>query len=788
MKSRREAQDLQERFSIAEHIIANSPSVAFLWKNQEGWPVADVSENVLDLLGYSADEFVSGKIQFASVVHPDDLDRVAEEVKQFSIVEQLSNFEHQPYRLIHKDGSTIWVDDSTNVNKNGDEITHYSGLITDVTEKMVAKERLIQLEEELDAQLDQLRTSEQKLRDRELRFESLNNISGHGVIIQDINGNVTEANQAICNLLGYSLDDFRKLTAFDIYPSHALEKVKKHHDILITEGHTYFESDILTKTGEVLQAEVFSKIMELSDGPVIETIFKDITGLKKRQQEIQTLNAAIDQSANSVVMTDLEGTITYVNERLLQITGYKRDEVLGQKPSILKSNKHSKAFYQDMWTTIKSGEIWTGDIINKKKDGSHYIESVTISPIKDAKNNTTGYLSVKEDVTERRKLNEIISAERERYQFLTDFVPHILWAADPNGMLTFVNKSGLEIMGTTEEELLSSGWFKVIHPDDILNVEKKWTEAIKNSTPYENEQRIKTGKGTYDWFKVTANPHYDENGEIDQWVGLSTSIQTEKNYLERVMENEQKVVRIFNNVTDGYISYNQEGRILTINKSGKVLLGLNEKVPVDSNLRISDFYLNKDQLREESTRFTNERLDNEIVEIQTANNESKLFDFNKVRIKEDEDTYIVEASFREVSEKYNIDRLVNASLALHESAGKITYDQLIQFGIDSCEALLQSEMAFFHLITEDQVMIKLTQWSTNTKKTCAVPDLQNHYPLKNAGNWADCVRLRKPVIHNDYATAENKKGLPDGHIPLKRDLEVPIMQDGKVVAIIGVGN
>ncbi|MEX1330264.1 MAG: PAS domain S-box protein [Desulfobacterales bacterium] len=124
----------------AYRIINRSKAVAFLWKNAEGWPVKFVSDNVKELFGYKAEEFASGKIAYSGVVHPDDLERVEKEVAIFSAEEGREEFTHDPYRVVTKDEEIKWVDDMTFIRRdeNGD-ITHYEGIVLDISERVSAE-------------------------------------------------------------------------------------------------------------------------------------------------------------------------------------------------------------------------------------------------------------------------------------------------------------------------------------------------------------------------------------------------------------------------------------------------------------------------------------------------------------------------------------------------------------------------------------------------------------------------------------------------------------------------
>jgi PAS domain S-box-containing protein len=125
----------------------------------------------------------------------------------------------------------------------------------------------------------------------------------------------------------------------------------------------------------------------------------DLTELQTAQKELKRLAAAIEQAAETVVVTDAAGAIQYVNPAFEQETGYRCEEAIGQNPRILKSGRHDDAFYRDMWNTLISGGTWQGQLVNKRKDGRLYTEKARISPVRDASGAICNYVAVKHDIT-----------------------------------------------------------------------------------------------------------------------------------------------------------------------------------------------------------------------------------------------------------------------------------------------------------------------------------------------------------------------------------------------------
>ncbi len=126
---------------------------------------------------------------------------------------------------------------------------------------------------------------------------------------------------------------------------------------------------------------------------------QDITGRKAAEKELRRLSTAIEQSAETIVITDKEGIVEYVNPAFEKLTGYSGEEALGNTPNILKSGKHDNAFYEELWQTIKAGKVWTGNFFNKKKDGTLFEESATISPVFGSDGEIVNFVAAKRDIT-----------------------------------------------------------------------------------------------------------------------------------------------------------------------------------------------------------------------------------------------------------------------------------------------------------------------------------------------------------------------------------------------------
>jgi PAS domain S-box-containing protein len=176
------------------------------------------------------------------------------------------------------------------------------------------------------------------------------------------------------------------------------------------------------------------------------SIQEDITHRKHNENEVRKLSQAVEQSPISVVITKLNGKIEYVNPKFTEVTGYSPAEVAGKNPRILNSGTQPKNFYKNMWETIISGNTWQGEFCNKKKSGEIYWEQAAISSIVGDDNIITHYVAVKEDITERKKMESALDFEKNQLQNIMDNSP-IGTAISTNGKIQFANPKYSEMTG-----------------------------------------------------------------------------------------------------------------------------------------------------------------------------------------------------------------------------------------------------------------------------------------------------------------------------------------------------
>ncbi len=233
--------------------------------------------------------------------------------------------------------------------------------------------------------------------------------------------------------------------------------------------------------------------------------------LEEAMRELNFQKFALDQHA-IVSIADVKGRITYVNDKFCEVSGYTTEELIGQNHRIVKSDEHDKAFFQQMWRTIASGEVWNGEIKNWSKDGEEYWVSSTIVPLMDSQGKPFRYVSIRTEITRRKQIEMELEKNHRFLAGMTDAMGEGVYALDSNGICTFVNKEATRLFGYRAEELIGKNLHNLVHfqTEDgtpVLEEQCPTRKSIKRNQIYRSFNEFFTHKdGTLFSGSIVAVP------------------------------------------------------------------------------------------------------------------------------------------------------------------------------------------------------------------------------------------------------------------------------------------
>lgn len=320
-----------------------------------------------------------------------------------------------------------------------------------------------------------------------------------------------------------------------------------------------YEFRILNSKGEYIwQQDKINILYFGEEGYRLYITARNITEQKKQIERLLILEAAINQTDASIMITDAEGHIRFVNTAFTQITGYTQDEVLNQNPRILKSGLVAPETYEELWKNLISGKSWHGELINKKKDGSLFTESVTISPVV-IQEKITNFVAVKKDITKLKELQK----KYETLSLVASHTQNMVIITDNKGYITWVNKSFEQKTGYTFQEVLGKKPGAILQGKDtstahVTIIRKKLKELV----PFKQEILNYTKLGEPYWIEMTVTPIFDNQGNHTMYIAVEDDITIRKDFERKIINSERKNRAIISALPDLLLVIDKDFRII----------------------------------------------------------------------------------------------------------------------------------------------------------------------------------------------------------------------------------
>ncbi len=435
-----------------------SPAIGMLVGDIHG-RILDANDRLLSIVGYDRADLEAGRLRWDAITPPEflplDAERIAEAVERGVC----TPFEKQ---YIRKDGSRIWV------------LLGFA-LIGEPRQVSVAYIIDISAKKQVEA----------ALQESEQRFRLVVEGAPIGIIVH-AGGTIRYLNETACELFGAA--DLSALVGTRViervHPDDR-DAVVRRIAALVEQGSQAapLEERLLRMDGSVFVAEVEAVPLSHDAMPGVMVFFRDITAQKLALDEQTLLSAALEQSAEVAVITDVDGTIVYVNPAFERVTGYARAEVIGQNPRLLKSGRQGAAYYKRMWEALTAGEVFTDTIVNRRKTGEEYVAEVVISPVRDAAGQVARYLGLQRDVTRERELEDQLrqSQKMEAVGQLTGGIAH-----DFNNLLGVI----LANSAVLRRDLPPERGDLVGPVDDLMDAATKGGSMVRKLLAFSRRERL----------------------------------------------------------------------------------------------------------------------------------------------------------------------------------------------------------------------------------------------------------------------------------------------------------
>jgi PAS domain S-box-containing protein len=545
---------IKESESFLQSIVQSSPSDIFtvspegyfLYTNRP-WP------------GETEEEFHS--IRFIDEVHPSQTEMASELFHKAILTKSIQETELQK---LMEDGKYRWLQVMFSPVIIDNTVSRVTIFTFDIHERKLAEAALRQSEENL-----------RVLTDAISEYVMLVNPDGTGIF----------ANQLTLTSAGMSPEQFRGHNIFSNLP----DEIKAIHQqkfaqAIQTRETIQFESEtsgehvintinpVLDAQGEIKQIAIFTL---------------DITEIKHAEEEVKRLSHVVEQMADTVVITDAKGNIEYVNPAFERITGYSQNEVLGKNPNIVHSGSMAKEFYQELWKTILSGNVFEGEFKNQKKNGELFVEFKTITPVLDPRGELINFIGTGKDITDRKKIEEDLLASEHRNKAIVDAIPDLLFRVSQDGRFLDSKVDPTDSLYMQPEAILGKEITEVLSPvaaqQSMGAIERAFIEKDLQTVVFE----LGTGEKNKKIYEARVAPNLDEQEaviimrDVTEQKRIEEELrQSEEKYRllseeleQRVKERTAEVQDLYNNAPTGYHSLDKNGMFLMVNETECKWLG-----------------------------------------------------------------------------------------------------------------------------------------------------------------------------------------------------------------------
>ncbi len=295
----------------------------------------------------------------------------------------------------------------------------------------------------------------------------------------------------------------------------------------------------------------------------IVVFFQDVTEYLDAQEQINMFNRIIEQMPSSVVITDKAGTIEYVNEKFINITGYSFEEAVGNNLRILKSGEQDEKFYSQLWNKILGGDIWKGELSNRGKNGETFWESATIIPLKDRKGEVTHFVAIKENITEYKEIEQELEEFEIKFQTVFSSIKEGLAILSDSGEILQVNKAFVDLVGeSSESDVAGKRLTDYVSEEDRSRVEKYCSSVFgtEENITFDYQSHLK-GETQND-FEMSVASLIDQRGTAIGYTVLLKDISERKKNEQQLMISEKRHRALVEAVPDLMFRLNDEGMFI----------------------------------------------------------------------------------------------------------------------------------------------------------------------------------------------------------------------------------
>jgi PAS domain S-box-containing protein len=506
----------EERFRLAVRAI---DGVVYDWNPQTNQVYR--SEGLYRLIGLHPDEIPADRDWWSKRMHPDDFARI-QTVMQNTLTGKSDRYEFE-YRVRHTNGRwiTVWDRGYLIRNEQGQAI-RVVGSTADIT----ARKRI-----------------EEALEESERLYRAIGETINYGIWVCDPQGRNVYASESFLDLVGLTQHQCSAFGWGDVLHPDELESTIAAWQDCVKSGE-FWDREHRFRGVDGNWHSVLARGVPVRDenGEIIcwAGINLDISRQKRVEAELresqERFRALIEHASDAIFIADIEGTYIDVNTSACKLLGYEREELIGKQiVDILPEEDLPRL--QATRALLLAGNVHMEEWNLCRKDGTRVAVEVSTKILPDRR-----WQAFVRDIGDRKRTEAALRQNEERYRYLAESIPQLVWTANEQGALLDVNRRWSEFTGLTLEQVQLEGWEQVVYPNDLPSLFQNWAIAQAQGSYYQAEGRMRRADGVYRWHLHQAIPLKNDQGQVIKWFGTATDIEDQKlleQQSDRILQQEQ---------------------------------------------------------------------------------------------------------------------------------------------------------------------------------------------------------------------------------------------------------
>jgi PAS domain S-box-containing protein len=469
-------------------IFSGSQAGIFTLDRETG-KITEINEKGAGMLGYNQGELHASGI---SLIWPD----AVEQNKFFATLDREHQISDTEMEFSKKDQTSIWALVTASQGKDATVVCS----IVDISERRRMKDILDE---------------------SEIRYRTLFDFASDAILIHDLDGRIFEANRAAIGIFGIPGEKLNAMTLFDL----DRDAYSRIQSALIRDIHTpvttFVETVFTRKDGRLLPVEISSRPIQYRSGTAIISILRDITERRKAKEALieseKRYRTLVDQLPDYIIV-NRNGVLLYVNPAAARMLGYDPTEITGMTIDRFIS-PGSMPRVVDAMSRRVSGEpvgLYEIDIVSS----DHSLRTVIVKGVLIQFDDAQATLTVLTDITQRKQAEEALRASEDRYRKIGELIPFGVWMADVHGNFTYLSQSFIDLLGLSNEEYATSGWFARLPSQDRDRTVADWKQCVRTGCFWDYEYRLIDETGKVRYILSRGAPIPDSAGKVTSWVGI----------------------------------------------------------------------------------------------------------------------------------------------------------------------------------------------------------------------------------------------------------------------------